>query len=495
MRREELLSFFDHSPTARLLRSDLGAWVIAFLYDTFKASSLLSILQSDLKARLKEFQNSIHATYPSVMPGTPERYLTQWTQSQWIRRFVDSNSSEPQFQLSPYAEEAIRYVEDSITRRQQLVGTESRLRLIIDTLSDIVRGSSDDPERRLALLQSQRDAVQREIDAIEAGDRVHVYRPSQIRERFQTAIHLLRELQSDFRDVEDRFQQIARRVQQLKASGGLDDRSSILGYALDAEEALKHEDEGISFYAFVRFLLSPTEQSLLRDQIQNIQQLQPLMDQTESLDRLGKMVPCLLAEADKVMRTTARLSSCLRRLLDSKTEAHRTRLTQVLADIRNTALLLRESPPEAISISIEAEASVQSPLSRPFWAPQAGFDSMPNESQAIAPEQIELLASAFQKLVRLDMRKLRHSIREATLEGSTCSLKEMIERSTSRIGIAEILGFLQIAHDDSHNIDFTRLELITLHGDPDSTPSLVIRVPAVLFQAKARNRDFARKPR
>lgn len=494
MRREELLSFFDHSPTARLLRSDLGAWVIAFLYDTFKASSLLSISQSDLKARLKEFQNSIHATYPSVMPGSPERYLTQWTQSQWIRRFVDSNSLEPQFQLSPYAEEAIRYVEDSITRRQQLVGTESRLRLIIDTLSDIVRGSSDDPARRLALLRSQRDAIQREMDAIEAGDQVHVYKPSQIRERFQTAIHLLRELQSDFRDVEDRFQQIARRVQQLKASG-MDNRSSILGYALDAEEALKHEDEGISFYAFVRFLLSPTEQSMLRDQIQNVQQLQPLKDQTESLDRLGKMVPCLLAEADKVMRTTARLSSSLRRLLDSKTEAHRTRLTQVLADIRDAALLLRDSPPEAISISVDTEAALQSPLSRPFWTPEAGFDSSPKEAQAIAPEQIELLASAFQKLVRLDMRKLRHSIREATLEGSTCSLKEMIERSTSRIGIAEILGYLQIAHDDAHDIDFTRHEWITLHGDLESTPPRVIKVPAVLFHAKAKNREFARKPR
>ena len=243
-------------------------------------------------------------------------------------------------------EEAIRYVEDSITRRQQLVGTESRLRLIIDTLNDIVRGSSDDPRRRLASLQSQRDAIQREIDAIESGDRFHVYKPSQIRERFQTAIHLLRELQSDFRDVEDRFQQIARRVQQLKASG-LDNRSSILGYALDAEEALKHEDEGVSFYAFVRFLLSPTEQATLRKQIQEVQQLTPLADHKESLDRLGKMVPSLLAEADKVMRTTARLSSSLRRLLDSKSEAHRTRLTQVLSEIRDAAVLLRDSPPNA----------------------------------------------------------------------------------------------------------------------------------------------------
>lgn len=494
MRREELLSFFDNSPTARLLRSDLGAWVIAFLYDTYKASSLLSIPQSELRARLKEFQSEIHTANPSTMPGSPERYLTQWTQSQWIRRFVDAHSQEPQFQLTPHAEEAIRYVEDSITRRKQLVGTESRLRLIIDTLNDIVRGSSDDPARRLDSLQAQRDAIQHEIDAIESGDRFHVYKPSQIRERFQTAIHLLRELQSDFRGVEDRFQQIARRVQQLKASG-MGNRSSILGYALDAEEALKHEDEGVSFYAFVRFLLSPTEQSALRNQIQNIQQLTPLADQQESLDRLGKMVPCLLAEADKVMRTTARLSSSLRRLLDSKSEPQRTRLTQVLSDIRDAAVLLRDSPPDGISITIDTDASLQSPFSRPFWTPEAGFQSLPSDPISIAPEQIELLASAFSKLVRLDMRKLRNNIREATFEGNACSLKELIDRSSSDIGIAEILGYLQIAHDDAHDIDFTHHELIELHADSLLSPPRLIRVPTVLFQAKAKNRDFARKPR
>lgn len=494
MRREELLSFFDNSPTARLLRSDLGACVIAFLYDTFKASSLLSISQSDLKARLKEFQSEIHASNPSTMPGSPERYLSQWTQSQWICRFVDSNSLEPQFQLSHHAEEAIRYVEDSITRRQQLVGTESRLRLIIDTLNDIVRGSSDDPGRRLASLHSQRDAIQREIDTIESGDRFHVYKPSQIRERFQTAIHLLRELQSDFRNVEDRFQQIARRVQQLKASG-LDNRSSILGYALDAEEALKHEDEGVSFYAFVRFLLSPTEQATLRKQIQEVRELTPLADQKESLDRLGKMVPSLLAEADKVMRTTARLSSSLRRLLDSKSEAHRTRLTQVLSEIRDAAVLLRDSPPNGISIKLDTDASLQSPFARPFWVPEAGFQSLPVEPQSIAPEQISLLASAFCKLVRLDMRKLRNNIREATFEGNVCSLKELIEHSSSDIGIAQVLGYLQIAHDDAHEIDFMHHEWIELPADQHPISPKRIRVPKVLFTAKAKNRAFARKPR
>ncbi len=46
---------------------------------------------------------------------------------------------------------------------------------------------------------------------------MQTYRPAQIRERFQTAVDLLKALQSDFRAVEERFQDIARDVQQLQA--------------------------------------------------------------------------------------------------------------------------------------------------------------------------------------------------------------------------------------------------------------------------------------
>ncbi len=90
-----------------------------------------------------------------------------------------------------------------------MVGTESRLRLVIETLEDIVRGASADPDRRLEYLRAQRAAIDAEIAAIESGKSIQTYRPAQIRERFQTAVDLLKALQSDFRAVEERFQTIA----------------------------------------------------------------------------------------------------------------------------------------------------------------------------------------------------------------------------------------------------------------------------------------------
>ena len=310
MRRESLKTFFEASPTARLLRSDLAPLVIDFLNQTFKTGDTISIGQADLRTRLTCFQEELHAIDPLTMVGAADLYLTKWSEAGWLQRFLESNSTEPQYQLTRHAEEAIRFVDAAIVKNKSLVGTESRLRLVIETLEDLVRGASADPNRRLEYLRSERDRIDREIASIEAGKSIQVYRPAQIRERFQTAVDLLKTLQSDFRAVEERFQSIARDVQQLQASGH-DTRGSILGYALDAEDLLKQQDEGISFFAFVAFLISPSQQASLRKSIEEVQQLAELADQHESLARVRRMVPSLLAEADKVMRTTARLSSTL----------------------------------------------------------------------------------------------------------------------------------------------------------------------------------------
>jgi hypothetical protein len=72
------------------------------------------------------------------------------------------------------------------------------------------------------------------------------YQPAQIRERCGTAVSLLRQLQSDFRAVEESFREITLQVQQRQVEGQ-DTRGGILEFALDAGDVLKQEDQGVSF--------------------------------------------------------------------------------------------------------------------------------------------------------------------------------------------------------------------------------------------------------
>ena len=495
MRRESLRAFFDASPTAKLLRSDYAPIVIDFLFRHFKSGEAISLGQSDLRARLSLYQEELHETDPELLTGSPERYLTQWVDAGWLSRFLEAASLEPQYQLTRYAEEAIRFVDSALTRSgQMLVGTESRLRMVIETLEDIVRGSSADPNRRLEYLRSQRAIIDAEIESIESGKSVQVYRPSQIRERFQTAVDLLKALQSDFRAVEERFQVIAREVQRLQ-SAGHDTRGGILGYALDSEDLLKQQDEGISFFAFVTFLFSPTQQAALRKNIEEVQQLAALADQQESIQRVRRMVPSLLAEADKVMKTTARLSGTLRRLLDAQAAAHRVRLANVLQDIKQSALKLRNNPPKDIDLQVFTDAEIVSPMARTFWTPPTTFTQEAPSEFVMDLSQSTQLAEAFSKLHRLDFNKLRKAIREQTFSGEMITLGELIGKSSMSCGVVELLGWMQIAHDDGHRVEADCTESIVLKPSDRNHRSLRVVVPKITFVPKASSSSSGRKPK
>jgi Protein of unknown function (DUF3375) len=486
LRRENLRAFFDASPTVKLLRSALAPMVVDFFHQSFKLGESISIGLSELKTRLLIYQEELHEVYPELMTGTPERYVADWVDSGWLMRFLEANSSEPQFQLTRYSEEAIRFVESAVAKSNSMVGTESRLKLIIETLADIVRGASADPERRLAYLQAQRAEIDRQIAEIESGKSIEVYRPAQIRERFQNAVELLRALLSDFRSVEERFQVIARDVQQLQASGH-DSRGNILGFALDAEDLLKQQDEGISFFAFVAFLFSPTQQSALRKCIEELHQLEALSDQSDSLQHVRRMVPSLLAEAEKVMKTTARLSSTLRRLLDAHSAEHRMRLAAVLQSIKQSALSLRQSPPsDSVGCKVYADTEISSPLARRFWTPNAVFEAETPEIHIVDLAQAQQIAAAFAKLKRLDFRQMRGSIQQLTYDGSAATLSKVVAQSSTPPGVVELLGYVQIAHDDHHQIDPTKTETIGVALTDHSQPrTLQVVVPLITFVPKA----------
>src|SRR5690606_11077206 len=131
-------------------------------------------------------------------------YLTDWCtgESRWLSRHLESGVNEPIYELSPHAEVVLRFLRDALDQRLGFVGTESRLRRIIETLSDLVVRGSDDPQRRLEYLRGERARIDAEIIAIERDGVVSTYTPTAIRERFADAVSDLIQLQSDFRAVE-----------------------------------------------------------------------------------------------------------------------------------------------------------------------------------------------------------------------------------------------------------------------------------------------------
>lgn len=261
MELDRLGTFFTSSPSAKLMRSPHAAHIIFFLFRQFKESGNITWPHSWLLQHLSDFLEVIHDADPEILKDRPETYLTAWSSgdTRWLRRYLDATHAEAVYELTPLTEDVLTFLREALGRNIGFVGTESRLRRIIETLSDIVIRGSADPTRRLEYLCRERERIDQEIAAIESGASVETYTSTAIRERFADAVSNLASLQGDFRAVEDRFKEITPDVQKRQADVE-GSRGHILGQALAAEDSLKLQDQGVSFDEFVRLILSPTKQ-------------------------------------------------------------------------------------------------------------------------------------------------------------------------------------------------------------------------------------------
>lgn len=489
MQLGKLKVYFDTAPALSLLRSPHAPYIIDFLNLQFKQPGRISILHSDLLTNLTTYLEEVTENHHAQLTKSADSYLTDWCSgdSRWLRRTLEVGKDERVYQLTTDTEDVFAFLDRVLNKDLGFIGTESRLKLVIDTLSDLVIGSSDNPATRLHYLREQQQQIQAEIDQIEADGRVMKYRPAQIRERFFTAVALLRQLQGDFRAVEESFRDITAKVQHRQAAGQ-ETRGRILEFALDAEDLLKQADQGVSFYEFVRLILSPSQTDRLEKIIQEVRRIPELLQQQEGLETVRGMVTLLQSEAEKVMRTTQRLSSTLRRLLDARAHAERQRITQLLRDIRGQALLLEATPQSTdVGLSLELDLAIDSPLRRTFWTEPPRFNAV--DLTDFEPQNDDLLA-AFRQLAalrHLDWAEMRDRIRQMLAVDYAPTLHDLLERHPADGGVVEIIGYLQIATEDGHEINSEVKETVLVPADKPHSMPVLVTIPRVTFSPDRRN--------
>lgn len=480
MKLDRLITFFSTSPAAKLLRADHAPYVIFFLHQHFKINGNISTGHSELASRLNAFLEDLHETEPDVLKDRAESYLTHWStgDSRWLRRFFDADHSEPVYQLTPHTEDVLRFLTEVLERDLGFVGTESRLTRIIETLSDIVVRGSSDPTTRLKHLYGERDRILDEIRSVEAGDVVETYNSTAVRERFSEAVSDLISLQSDFRAVEESFKEITRDVQRRQTEQH-DSRGGILGFALDAEDELKEGDQGASFGEFVRLILSHRQQEAVEEIIAKLKRVEELSDHRDGMRRIDGMISSLSAEAEKVLRTTRRLSATLRRLLDSKQDSSRKRLADLLRELKTIAVRLAENPPTT-GLNIDGTLDIRNAWQRKFWSAPVEFEDLAISNDQ--PDEDELLMR-FRELAamrRLDWQAMRSTVQRLLQNRQQVTLPELVDECLLESGAIELLGYVQLAHDDGHIVDdsiYDRIRVPEKNGQTDQ----VLRVPRVTF--------------
>lgn len=483
MTPEELQIYFDTSPAIRLLQATYAPHVVCFLHERFKQARTIDIPHSELLPALASYQERLHEAGCATLHDKPEEYLREWSspEKRWLHRFLEAGRSEPIYQLTPHSEQVIEFLERALQQDLAFVGTESRLRMVMQTLEELVIGASDDPEVRLKHLREEQALIARQIEDIEQHGRVTTFAPTRIREQFALAVRMLKQLQGDFRAVEEKFKEITRQVQHRQVQG-LDSRGGILGDALGAEDELKKQDQGVSFFEFLRFIQSPLQQDRLQAIIQQLLTLRELAEQSEGLETIRHMVRGLLDEAEKVLQTTRRLSSSLRRLLDTRTQHERRRVTELLRQIRVLAASMSDDPPRNVGLEVDQALEMCAPLSRTNWSPPARFEQV-DLTEHVADEELRrAVFRAFLQLRPIDWNGMRQRILQAVRPRGRCTLGELLANEPPT-GLVDVLGYLQIACDDGHLVRPDATEEIVLPPSDDDPRTLALIVPLVTFIA------------
>ena len=467
-------------PAWRLLRSDHAALVASFLNRVFITPNQRVLAQSDLAEALEDELYALRERLGAdVFPRPALDYLNDWASLEkgWLRKFYRQDSDEPQFDLTPATEKAIAWLA-SLTERS-FVGTESRLRTLFELLRQMNEGTETDPQVRIAELRKRRTALDTEIERAQTGD-IALLDDTALKDRFQQFMQIARELLGDFREVEDNFRVLDRRVRERIAlwEGS---KGALLEDIMSDRDAISDSDQGRSFHAFWEFLMSRDRQEELTRLIERVL-AEPAVAETRPDPRTRRIHYDWLEAGEHTQRTVARLSQQLRRFLDDRAWLENRRIMDILHGIESKALAVRDSPPPGdVMHMANTSAGISLPMERPLYAPPV--------RPVIADIDLEagdgdVDASVLFSSIVVDKVRLARHIRRTLQDRSQVTLHELCTSEPLEQGLAELVAYLELAdeefetHVDEASTDTVSWQSATADGAPILRQA---RMPRVIF--------------
>ena len=436
---DEVAWLRDNSPAWRLLRADHAPLVLSFLHQVFVEQNVRSIPAVELASRLDDELYALNERdgEPKRFPRPARAYLDDWAapEAGWLRKYYPDGTDEPHLDATPAVEKALQWVGG--LKEREFVGTESRLNTVIDLLRQIVFGTETDPEQRIAELRRQRQDIDDQIARIQAGE-LDLLDQTAVRDRYQQFALTARELLADFREVEENFRKLDRRLRERIAVWHRG-KGELLDEVLGSRETIAGSDQGRSFQAFYDFLLSAARQEELTGLLEAVHSLEDL---TGKDTRLRHVHYDWLDAAEQTQATVRQLSEQLRRFLDDQVWFENRRVIDILRGIESHVLRLRDQKDIPVTMEIDAPAPVITlPLERPLYAPvrKARIDS-----GNVRPADEETDPAALFEQVYVDPEPLRGVVRQALRQSPQVGLAELIAGNPIRQGVAELVTYLSL---------------------------------------------------
>jgi hypothetical protein len=431
-------------PAWRLLMADHAALVVSFLHDSFIQPNIRAWPRQELASRLDDHLFKLREQLgEDAFPRTAIQYLDDWASDDraWLRKYYPANDDEPHYDLTPAAEKAIDWLV-SLGQRQ-FVGTESRLMAVFELLRQLAEGTEVDPQARIAELEKRKAAIEADIQRIRDGQ-VILMDDTRIKDRFQLMAATARGLLSDFREVEQNFRNLDRSVRGRIAAWEAG-KGALLEDIFGQRDVIADSDQGKSFRAFWDFLMSPARQDELSLLLRTVFGIDAVQELTPDR-RLLRIHYDWLEAGEVAQRTVARLSEQLRRFLDDQALLENRRIMQLIREVEQHALALRERHPDGPFMDLdEAAPDIDLAMDRPLFVPPL----KPRFSgDALVAGADDLSADALFGQQYVDKPRLAAQIRRALQTANQISLADLVETHPIEQGLAELITYLSLAAED-----------------------------------------------
>jgi hypothetical protein len=260
-------------------------------------------------------------------------------------------------------------------------------------------------------------------------------------DHFQQLTALARDLLSDFREVEQNFRKLDRRVREQIATWD-GSQGELLETIFDNQQGINSSLQGRTFQGFWEYLMSPQLRTELQDLLQRATQIEALAG-ADNLHALTRLHQDWLPAVEQTQATVRQLSQQMRRLLDDKVFLENKRIMQLIRRIESGALGTREAPPSGVFMEVAAPSvDVALPFERPLYEPSR---KVMVEDDVVAADDADVDAGTLFSQFHVDAERLKANIDAVLADSEQATLADITDAYPLSQGLAEIVAYYQLA--------------------------------------------------
>jgi hypothetical protein len=330
-------------------------------------------------------------------------------------------------------------------------------------------------------LERQKTNIENEIFKAEKGE-ITILDETQIKERFMQAMSIARDILTDFRAVENNFRTLDRNLREKIATWDRG-KGELLETIFNEQDDISLSEQGKSFSAFWKFLMSQASQEAFTESLDLAYKLKPVRELKYT--NAGRKIHYDWIDAGSVVQETiATLSQQLRRYVDETFLSEERRINQILREIEGKAISIRNTPPRKWNLDIDnLTPEINMPMDRPMFIPPRK-PIITSDIITAGDEKTPL--DALYSQIYVDKDKLTGNIEYLLQFNEKIGLSRVIDLFPIEHGLHELLVYFVIASENKNTV-FYGGEYEEVSWDDNNGIHKTAKIPRLLFSRQNTN--------